>query len=174
MTCALSEDSDEPGHLPSLISLLCPHEETLGLMLPIECTAKTLTRLGGCPSWSESLLGAQVILLVLSCCGSNDFDSCSAHVNVRVHFPSIELNVPCELFVSWVITYLHNWVESRLRVFFNNGERPHVRSKYSHCLYWSEVGQKLVRHRIRLQSNYMHFHLIAITLVWSCFAWRKT
>ena len=35
-------------------------------------TAKTLIRLGGCPGWSESLLGAQVITLVLSCSGSNN------------------------------------------------------------------------------------------------------
>ena len=33
-------------------------------------TWKTLIRLGGCPSWSESSLGAHVILLVLSCAGS--------------------------------------------------------------------------------------------------------
>ena len=33
-------------------------------------TDKTLIRLGGCPGWSESSLGVQVILLVLSCCGS--------------------------------------------------------------------------------------------------------
>ena len=32
---------------------------------------KILIRLGGCPGWYESLLGAQAILLVLSCCGSN-------------------------------------------------------------------------------------------------------
>ena len=30
MACAPSEDSDQPGHLPSLISLRFPHEETLG------------------------------------------------------------------------------------------------------------------------------------------------
>ena len=30
MTLAPSEDSDQPGHLPSLISLRCPHEETTG------------------------------------------------------------------------------------------------------------------------------------------------
>ena len=50
MACAPSEDSDQPGHhaqsdqpghLPSLISLRCPHEESLGPKLPIECTAKT-------------------------------------------------------------------------------------------------------------------------------------
>ena len=32
--------------------------------------AKTLNRLGGCPGWSESSLGALVISLVLSCCDS--------------------------------------------------------------------------------------------------------
>ena len=33
-------------------------------------TAKTLVRLGGCPGWSGSSLGAHAILLVLSCGGS--------------------------------------------------------------------------------------------------------
>ena len=51
-------------------SLRSPHEETLGPKLPIECTAKTLIRLGGCPGWSESSLGPTVILLVLLWCGS--------------------------------------------------------------------------------------------------------
>ena len=40
-------------------SLRCPHEESLGPYLPIERIANTLIRLGGCPSWSESALGAQ-------------------------------------------------------------------------------------------------------------------
>ena len=41
-------------------------------------TVKTLIRLGGCPGWSESSLGAQDILLVLSCSGSfqNTFGFC--------------------------------------------------------------------------------------------------
>ena len=30
LACAPSEDSDQPGHLPSLISLHCPHEKNLG------------------------------------------------------------------------------------------------------------------------------------------------
>ena len=30
MACAFSEDSDQPGHPPSLISLHCPHEESFG------------------------------------------------------------------------------------------------------------------------------------------------
>ena len=52
-------------------SLHCPHEDTLGPQLPIKCTAKTLIRLGICPGWSESSLGAQIILMVLSYGGSN-------------------------------------------------------------------------------------------------------
>ena len=50
-------------------SIRCPHKEALGLVLPIKRTAKTLIRLGGCPGWSASSLGAHVILLVLSCGG---------------------------------------------------------------------------------------------------------
>ena len=69
-------------------SLHCPHEETLGTLLPIERTVKTLIRLGGCPGWSESSLGACVILLVLSC-------SCS--ILLKLQFgcqsnPALEVN----------------------------------------------------------------------------------
>ena len=52
-------------------SLCCPHEESLGPYLPIERTVKTLIRLGGCPSWSESSLGTNASLLVLSQSGSD-------------------------------------------------------------------------------------------------------
>ena len=52
MTCAPSEDTDQPGHPPSLNSLHCQHEEAEGPKLPIKRTAETLTRLGGCPGWS--------------------------------------------------------------------------------------------------------------------------
>ena len=52
-------------------SLRCPHEETLGPQLPFERTAKALIRLGECPGWSESSLGAKAILLVLSWGGSH-------------------------------------------------------------------------------------------------------
>ena len=40
MICLPIEDSDQPGHLPCLISLCCPHEATLGPKLPIEHTAR--------------------------------------------------------------------------------------------------------------------------------------
>ena len=51
-------------------SLRCPHEETLGPLLPTERTEKTLIRLAGYPGWPESSLGVQFILFVLSCGGS--------------------------------------------------------------------------------------------------------
>ena len=39
--CVPSEDSSQPWHPPSLISLRCLYEETLGPELPIEYTVKT-------------------------------------------------------------------------------------------------------------------------------------
>ena len=40
-------------------SFRCPHEESWDPYLSIERTANTLIRLGGCPGWPESSLGAQ-------------------------------------------------------------------------------------------------------------------
>ena len=51
-------------------SLRCPPENNFGPLLPIKRTAKSLIRLGKCPAWSVSSLGAQIILLVSSCSGS--------------------------------------------------------------------------------------------------------
>ena len=50
-------------------SLRCPHEEAWVLCYPWSAQRR-LIRLGKCPGWSESSLGAQVILLVLSIGGS--------------------------------------------------------------------------------------------------------
>ena len=70
MTCAPSEDLDQPGHPPSLVSLRCALNGQLKTQCFFMRTAKTLARLGGCTGRSESSVGACVILLVLSCCGS--------------------------------------------------------------------------------------------------------
>ena len=43
MACAPSEDSDQPGHPPSLISPRCPHEESVGPWLPIERKRRLLS-----------------------------------------------------------------------------------------------------------------------------------
>ena len=70
MTYAPREDSDQPGHPSVWSESSLSAWRNLGTLATIECTAKTLIRLGGCPGWSESSLGAKVILLVLSCDGS--------------------------------------------------------------------------------------------------------
>ena len=49
MTYAQKEDAKQPGHLPSLIRLRCPHKEPCAFSYPLS---------------AQSLLGAQVILLV--------------------------------------------------------------------------------------------------------------
>ena len=72
MACAPSEDSEQPGHLPSLIRVFAVHtKKTWVLSYPLSAQPR-LIRLGWCPGWSESLLGA-VILLVLSCSGAYVF-----------------------------------------------------------------------------------------------------
>ena len=58
-----SAQSDQS--LPCVLSGKLPRTKVLFMR-----TAQTLIRLGGCPGWWKSLLGAYVILLVLSCCHS--------------------------------------------------------------------------------------------------------
>ena len=70
MTCAPSEDSDQPGHSPSLIRVFTGCLKKLWVLSYPLSAQRRLIRLGGCPGWSESSLGAHVILLVLSCAGS--------------------------------------------------------------------------------------------------------
>ena len=76
MICAPSKDSDQPGHPPSLISLRCALNRYLRTLAFFMRTVKTdqtgrMQRLGGCPGWTESSLGAHAISLVLAWGGSN-------------------------------------------------------------------------------------------------------
>ena len=68
MASAPSEDSDQPGHPPSLLSLRCLHDESLCPQLPIERTAQANAQA------DLSSLVAHAILLVLSCTGSSIFN----------------------------------------------------------------------------------------------------
>ena len=111
MACALSEDSDQPGHSPSLIWVfaLCSMD-SLGPKLSscgqrrlwsdwVDAQADLTLR---CPGWSESSLGAHATLLVLSwgmhyCFSSNTADPvqhrecmCSKHSGSDYDFPEIQ------------------------------------------------------------------------------------
>ena len=66
MTCAPSEDTDQPWLLPSLTSVFAVRMKKLWVLsYPLSAQR----RLGGCTSWSLSSLGAHTILFVLSYCG---------------------------------------------------------------------------------------------------------
>ena len=66
-----SKNSDQPGHPPSLIRVFAvPLKKARIPSYPL-IAERRLIRLGGCPGWAESSLGAHAILLVLSWGGSN-------------------------------------------------------------------------------------------------------
>ena len=83
--CAPSQDSDQSGHPPSLISLRCAFNGYLRTQAFIMRTAKTLISLGGCPGWSESLLGTHAILLVLSWGGSYYIKLVNHQITEKMH-----------------------------------------------------------------------------------------
>ena len=63
-----------PGHLPSLIRVFAVRIKKHWALNYLLNAHWRLIRLGQCPGWSESSLGAHVILLVLSCSSSNIVD----------------------------------------------------------------------------------------------------
>ena len=66
---APNKDSDQPGHLPNLISLRCALNGLLRTQALFMWTVK-IDQSGQMPGWSASSLGAKVILLNLSWGGS--------------------------------------------------------------------------------------------------------
>ena len=57
--CAPSEDSDQPGHPPSLIRVFAVSMKKPWILTYPLSAQRRLIRLGGCPGWSESSQGAQ-------------------------------------------------------------------------------------------------------------------
>ena len=60
--CAQRRTHISLGIRPVWSEFLLSARRMVGYFLPVERTAKTLIRLGGCPGWSESSLDAHVIL----------------------------------------------------------------------------------------------------------------
>ena len=88
MIRAPSEDSDQPGHPPSLIRVSAVRLKQTWVLSYQQCTAKTLIRPGGCPGWSESSLGTKVILLFCHEVAQNAFSSSlhMQHIYIFHHF----------------------------------------------------------------------------------------
>ena len=95
MTWTPSEDSDQPEHQPSLISLCCALYGWLRIQTVFRQTAKTLDQTG----WMTKL-GAPVILLVLSFCGSIYFLECL--FQVFHDFPKTSANIPLSYFFDLI------------------------------------------------------------------------
>ena len=57
--CASSEDSDQPGHPPSLFRGFAVRLKKAWVLSYLLSAQRRLVRLGDCPGWSESSLGAQ-------------------------------------------------------------------------------------------------------------------
>ena len=70
IACALSERSDQPGNPPSLIRVFALRTKKARICSYSLSAQRTPIRLGGCPGWPVSSLGAHAILFVLSCDGS--------------------------------------------------------------------------------------------------------
>ena len=62
--------TDQPGHPPSLIRVFAIHMKKAWVLSYLLSAQRRLWSDCRCPGWSETSLGAQVILLVLSCSGS--------------------------------------------------------------------------------------------------------
>ena len=56
--CAASEDSDQSGHPPSLIRVFAVRMKKAWVLSYLLSAQRSLIRLGECPGWSESSLGA--------------------------------------------------------------------------------------------------------------------
>ena len=79
-------------------SLRCMPEESLGPYVPIiESTVKTLIRLGGCPGWSESLLGAQLFCWF-------------CHEVAHIIYSGKEIH--------WKLTLQQKWISTNIRNLF--------------------------------------------------------
>ena len=82
--------TDQPGHPPSLISLRCALNGWLRTQAFFMRTAKNLIRLGGCPGWSESSLGAHSFYWF--CHGAAHMTEIwQNHIKLQIRYPSYGL-----------------------------------------------------------------------------------
>ena len=130
MICGPSEDSDQPGHPPSLIRVSAVRlKQTWALSYPVSAQRRVwsdwvdaqadLIRLSGCIGWSESSLGTKVILFVLSSGGSKWFFLESTYA-AHIHF----------------ITFFTFCIEPNMKSFSHANNIGLRRDIYIHSLNW--------------------------------------
>ena len=97
VACAPSEDSDQPGHPPSLISVFAVRMKKAWVLSYPLSAKQRLIRLDGCPGWSESAMHI-AILLVLSWGGSSMF---------QVRMEGLALRVLGN--IIWLLIFSYSW-----------------------------------------------------------------
>ena len=105
-----------------------------------------LTRLGGCPGWSESSLGAQAILLVLSCAGS-----CTVKMSHDMTKPTMWHVRPVKTQISLGICPV--WSESSLSEW--RKVRP-LATHWAHSKDWSDWAKA----QVDLSLRWPHTHFV--------------
>ena len=132
--CAPSEDSDQPGHPPSLISVFAVRMKKARVLSYPLSAQQRLIRLGGCPGWSESSLGAQ------SLCW---FCHVTAHVLLcALWLPFLSLSsifiMPTVHSSIWAVTWQNQQSDCAPRE--DSGQPSLIRTQISLgiCPVWSE------------------------------------
>ena len=95
LTCAPSEYSDQPCHPPSIIGIVAVHYEE-----PASGGQRRLIRLGGFRGCSESSMGVQVILIVLSC-----FDYQGNSLRQEFQWPTVSYFLNLIYACKWAATW---------------------------------------------------------------------
>ena len=88
MPCAPIADLGQPGHLPRLNSLRCPHEEILCSKFPIECTVKT----GQMPRLIWVFAGCTCHFIGFVMCRAQIYFYMNEHYKQFVKHPDISLS----------------------------------------------------------------------------------
>ena len=88
---APSENYDQPGHPPSLIRVFAVRMKKHWVLSYPLSALQRLIRLGGCPSWSESSLGAQTILLI-----------CHEAVQMPKTWSKTNYEQPANMWTNWI------------------------------------------------------------------------
>ena len=158
MTFSSSEYSDQPGHPPRMIRDFAVRMKKPWLLSYCLNAQRRLIRLGECPGWSESSLGAHAILLVLSCC---------AHIYMHSDYLSNLYKKKwqkCHLFMKLVKAKFGHHKNSLLR---SKGGDHFFRHTRNTCLWqmsrlipnWSHLGMWVVFFRNKLPEKHTQIKL---------------
>ena len=129
-------------------SLWRPHGSLVSYPLSIQ---RRLIRLGGCPSWSESSMGAHAFLLVLSWGASFAFSCTWEWSNKRLGI--------CWIINVWVLQSLHS------RLFLSLGNGIHITQSNIQMKHATPL-KYITYHKTKLSCNSQHLNILNLKKKW--------